>query len=120
MDKNTFGNLLYCKLLENRISGYFDCESYALHITRYQDIAYWCNVQAGDYINGIRDSRIHPDTLRLASQIESNLRVKVTSCGCCTGTFRGPDVFGHHYGCVCQNHMDIPNGVFPGKCNLHR
>jgi len=22
----------------------------------------------------------------------------------------------HGYGCVCENHMDIPNGIRPGKC----
>lgn len=78
MDKNTFGNLLYCKLLENKISEHFECNSYNLHIEKYKNIAYWCNVQAGDYANGIRerDSRIHPDTLRIASQLESALKNK--------------------------------------------
>jgi hypothetical protein len=23
-------------------------------------------------------------------------------------------------GCVCFNHMDIPNGIRPGKCELHQ
>ena len=29
------------------------------------------------------------------------------------------DAFGHAHGCVCHNHMDIPSGVLPGKCEIH-
>lgn len=34
--------------------------------------------------------------------------MKIVSCGCCSG------------GCVCFNHQDIPRGVKPGKCEIHK
>lgn len=35
------------------------------------------------------------------------MEVKTLTCGCCSN------------GCVCQNHMDIPNGRPPKKCEMH-
>lgn len=33
--------------------------------------------------------------------------VRRISCGCCTN------------GCCCHNHMDIPRGLLPHKCDEH-
>lgn len=35
------------------------------------------------------------------------MKIESSTCGCCTN------------GCVCTNHMDIPNGVRPGPCAAH-
>ena len=76
MDKTLFENLLYAKLLKEKVNDYFECESFALHIQRYNEIKHICWCQAYLYIDGIRDKRIEEQTLRFASQIESALNNK--------------------------------------------
>lgn len=36
------------------------------------------------------------------------MKINVVTCGCCSN------------GCCCHNHMDIPRGRLPGKCDVHR